>query len=156
MKVKPKHKILIIDNSNSFFYAIQSILQESEFDVIFSNNRTETINLLKKETFKGVFLDIEMSKLFDQLKRNKNNKSIPIIMILSNSNIETIKEWLKKGVYDFLTKPVSKLAVINKIQFAINDHNKKKKIWKTLMLKLNRIYHLSSEKKLLPAMLARF
>jgi DNA-binding NtrC family response regulator len=64
---------------------------------------------ITSEQYDLVICDVKMPKL-DGLellqKLNKEDVEVPLIMMSGHGNIETAVEAVKKGAYDFLTKPV--------------------------------------------------
>ena len=66
-------------------------------------------NKLSSEQFDAVLCDVKMPKL-DGLellqKLSTENIEVPLVMMSWHGNIETAVDAVKKGAYDFLTKPV--------------------------------------------------
>ncbi|MBU8893108.1 MAG: response regulator [Bacteroidales bacterium] len=123
--MKRKTNILIIDDQKTLFYLLQSVLQEDDFDLRFSNNVSGIIDLIDKDEFKTILLNVKVDgekgmKLFEQLKRDQRIKSIPIILILPKPDVKAIKLYLEKGACDCLVKPLNMQDVKNKICAAIN------------------------------------
>ena len=62
----------------------------------------------KEKTYDLVLCDIKMPKLdgIEFLEKAKEiNHEVPIIIISGHGNIETAVEAVKKGAYDYISKP---------------------------------------------------
>src|SRR5207253_3643473 len=68
----------------------------------------EGLKKFKEKTYDVVLCDIKMPKIdgMDFLERSREaNADIPIIMISGHGTIETAVEAVKKGAYDYISKP---------------------------------------------------
>ena len=121
-----KLKILIIENQPMSSFLLGPILKDEEFNINIARNNPDVYFLLEKEKYKLIILNllktgIKKLELIEKVKKNQSTCLIPIIVISNESEREVIKLCLDKGVYDYIIKPVSKQAIKNKIQFAVND-----------------------------------
>ncbi len=110
--------ILIVDDEKNTREGLALALEE-EYEVYTAANADEAFNLMEAETFDVVLTDLRMAgasglKVIDRAIRLPNG---PIcIMMTAYGNVETAVEAMRRGAFDFLTKPVSleKLEILIK------------------------------------------
>ncbi|MEC7281654.1 MAG: sigma-54 dependent transcriptional regulator, partial [Verrucomicrobiota bacterium] len=110
--------ILIVDDEKNTREGI-SIALEEEYEVYMASGADEAFNLMEAETFDIVLTDLRMAgksglKVIDRAITQANR---PIcIMMTAYGNVETAVEAMRRGAFDFLTKPVSleKLEILIK------------------------------------------
>ncbi len=102
-------KILLIDDEKSIRRSLREILEFEKYQVEEAEDGLIGFNKLITEQFDVVLCDVKMPKL-DGLellqKVGAENIDVPLIMMSGHGNIETAVDAVKKGAYDFLTKPV--------------------------------------------------
>jgi DNA-binding NtrC family response regulator len=102
-------KILLIDDEKSIRRSLREILEFEKYQVDEAEDGLIGFNKLMAEQFDVVLCDVKMPKL-DGLellqKLSTENIEVPLIMMSGHGNIETAVDAVKKGAYDFLTKPV--------------------------------------------------
>jgi two-component system, NtrC family, nitrogen regulation response regulator NtrX len=100
--------ILIIDDEKAIRKTLTEILSFEGYKLDEASDGEEGLKKFKEKTFDLVLCDIKMPKLdgieFLQ-KASEINPDIPIIMISGHGNIETAVEAVKKGAYDYISKP---------------------------------------------------
>jgi two-component system, NtrC family, nitrogen regulation response regulator NtrX len=102
-------KVLIIDDEKSIRRSLREILEFEKFSVEEAEDGASGFSKITSEQYDLVLCDVKMPKL-DGLellhKLSKEPVEVPLIMMSGHGNIETAVEAVKKGAYDFLTKPV--------------------------------------------------
>lgn len=119
-------KILIIDDENNVRDVIKLHLGQAGFNhILEASNGEEGIKILKREdnmiSIGLILCDVRMPKVngietIDYLKQQA--PGIPIVVITGYPDTELAVSFLKKGVKDYLVKPVEKeklLEVVEKI-----------------------------------------
>ncbi len=100
--------ILIIDDEKAIRKTLTEILSFEGYKIEEAADGEEGIKKFKEKTFDLVLCDIKMPKMdgieFLQ-KAGEINPDVPIIMISGHGNIETAVEAVKKGAYDYISKP---------------------------------------------------
>jgi DNA-binding NtrC family response regulator len=100
--------ILIIDDEKAIRKTLTEILSFEGYKLDEASDGEEGLKKFKEKTYDLVLCDIKMPKLdgieFLQ-KAGEVNPDIPIIMISGHGNIETAVEAVKKGAYDYISKP---------------------------------------------------
>jgi two-component system, NtrC family, nitrogen regulation response regulator NtrX len=100
--------ILIIDDEKAIRKTLMEILSFEGYKLDEASDGEEGLKKFKEKTYDVVLCDIKMPKL-DGLeflqKAGETSPDTPIIMISGHGNIETAVEAVKKGAYDFISKP---------------------------------------------------
>ena len=127
--------LLIIDDEKAIRKTLIEILAFEGYKVDEAADGEEGIKKFKEKAFDLVLCDIKMPKL-DGLeflqKAGEINPDVPIIMILGHGNIETAVEAVKKGAFDFISKPPD----LNRLLITIrNAMDKGKLVTETKVLK---------------------
>lgn len=101
-------KLLIIDDEKAIRKTLKDILSFEGFDLEEAGDGAEGLEKFKKTNYDVVLCDIKMP-MMDGMefleKALEHNKEVPIIMISGHANIDTAVEAVKKGAFDFISKP---------------------------------------------------
>ncbi|MBT8231835.1 MAG: sigma-54-dependent Fis family transcriptional regulator [Saprospiraceae bacterium] len=101
-------KILIVDDDQSIRRTLKDILEFEKYDVDEAEDGLTCIVKVKQEKYDVIILDIKMPKMdgMDAIDRLQDlYPDIPVIMISGHGDIDTAVEAVKKGAFDFLSKP---------------------------------------------------
>jgi two-component system nitrogen regulation response regulator NtrX len=100
--------ILIIDDERSIRNVLKDILNNEGYKTEEAVDGEEGLKKFSSTTFDVVLCDIKMPKV-DGLeflqKATDINPDVPIIMISGHGNIETAVDAVKKGAFDYISKP---------------------------------------------------
>lgn len=100
--------ILIIDDEKSIRKTLSEILGFEGYAVDEAADGEEGLKKFSAKNYDVVLCDIKMPKLdgIEFLEKAKaHNGDVPIIMISGHGNIDTAVEAVKKGAYDYISKP---------------------------------------------------
>jgi two-component system, chemotaxis family, chemotaxis protein CheY len=104
-------KILLIDDSSVIRLMLKSLLKQYNFtEIVEANSGLQGIELIKKGPIDLILLDLHMPEMdglevLQALKKNPDWKNIPVIIVSSDSEKETIGEGMKLGAVSYITKP---------------------------------------------------
>ena len=101
-------KVLIVDDEASIRRTLKEILQFEKFEVAEAADGMEALARLQEQPFDVVLMDIKMPKLdgLDALDRVQEIcPDTPVIMISGHATIDTAVEAVKRGAFDFISKP---------------------------------------------------
>ncbi|MEP6617399.1 MAG: sigma-54 dependent transcriptional regulator [Ginsengibacter sp.] len=100
--------ILIIDDEKSIRKTLTEILSYEGYKIDEAGDGEEGLKKFSQKTYDLVLCDIKMPKLdgieFLEKAREINN-DVPIIVISGHGNIDTAVEAVKKGAFDYISKP---------------------------------------------------
>ncbi len=100
--------LLIIDDEKAIRKTLTEILSYEGYKIDEAENGEEGLKKFKEKTYDVVLCDIKMPKLdgLEFLDRaREHNPDVPVIMISGHGTIETAVEAVKKGAYDYISKP---------------------------------------------------
>lgn len=100
--------ILIIDDEKAIRKTLTEILGFEGYKIDEAADGEEGLSKFRAKNYDLVLCDIKMPKLdgIEFLEKAKEiNPEIPIIIISGHGNIETAVEAVKKGAYDYISKP---------------------------------------------------
>jgi len=107
--MKPRRTVLIVDDDKNTREGLKRALQGT-YEVVLADSAESSLPLLDERAVEIVLSDIRMSGMdgMTLLQRlmARNNPPI-VIMLTAYGNVETAVEAMKRGAYDFLTKPVN-------------------------------------------------
>ncbi len=100
--------ILIIDDEKAIRKTLSEILSYEGYKIDEAGDGEEGFRKFKEKEYDVILCDIKMPKMdgIEFLEKAKEgNPDIPIIMISGHGTIETAVEAVKKGAYDYISKP---------------------------------------------------
>jgi len=138
-------RILIVDDDKSFRFLMEEALKKENYDVVAVSSGEEALEIFQKEKFDVVTLDIKMPGMdgFEVLSHMKKiNPEQSIVIITAYGAQKIAIEAVKKGAYDYFTKPfdVDQLRLV--MQRAI-DRNRLNSENKKLKAQLDKTYSFS-------------
>jgi two-component system, NtrC family, nitrogen regulation response regulator NtrX len=136
--------ILIIDDEKAIRKTLTEILSFEGYKLDEAADGEEGLKKFKDKSYDVVLCDIKMPKI-DGLeflqKAGEINADTPIIMISGHGNIETAVEAVKKGAYDFISKPPD----LNRLLITIRNAMEKTSLvteTKVLKRKVSRVQEM--------------
>jgi DNA-binding NtrC family response regulator len=136
--------ILIIDDEKAIRKTLTEILSFEGYKLDEAADGEEGLKKFKEKSYDVVLCDIKMPKLdgieFLQ-KAAESNPDVPIIMISGHGNIETAVEAVKKGAYDFISKPPDLNRLLITIRNAM-ERNSLVSETKVLKRKVSRVQEM--------------
>ena len=118
--------ILLIEDEKAIRKTLSEILSYEGYKIDEAGDGEEGLKKFKEKTYDMVLCDIKMPKMdgieFLQ-KAGEANADVPIIMISGHGNIETAVEAVKKGAYDFISKPPDLNRLLITIRNALDKTN---------------------------------
>jgi len=100
--------VLIVDDEKSIRRTLRDILELEKYKVDEAADGLECIVKLKQNNYDVIILDIKMPKMdgMEALERiNVLSNETPVVMISGHGTIDTAVEAVKKGAFDFISKP---------------------------------------------------
>ena len=105
--------ILIVDDSSLTRKRIKRIIEMANLDVgqfLEAENGVEALKVLNKSSVDLVLADLNMpgmggAEMIQRMKSDEATRSIPVVVVSTESRTTRIKELLAEGVKDYLHKP---------------------------------------------------
>ena len=117
------NRILLIDDSIVIQEELKELLKNRYYKVQVVSNLTDAERILNEMQIDLILLDLELSHEngMDFLQRNNNEiiniKKIPVLVVSGNVDSSTIRDSIKEGAVDILTKPYVLEEIVLKIDF---------------------------------------
>lgn len=140
-------RILVIDDEKSIRNTLKEVLEYENHSVAMAADGPEGIELLDREHFDIVLCDIKMPQMdgIEVLEKiMAGNYDTQVIMISGHGTIDTAVEAIKKGAFDFISKPLD----LNRLMITIRNAVDKKHLiseTRTLKRKIDKAYEMVGE-----------
>lgn len=144
-------KILIVEDEEAIRRVLVKILKEedSKYEIDEAADGLKAIDMIKAQEYDLVLCDIKMPKMdgVEVLDKTKTLKpDLPIVMISGHGDLETAVETMRKGAFDYISKPPDLNRLLQTVRIAL-DHNKLATENKTLKKKVSKQYEMIGESK---------
>jgi DNA-binding response OmpR family regulator len=119
-------KILIVEDDPSFSRAINHIIQKEGYDVITASNGMAGLRMAKGENPDLLILDVMLPgldgfEICSQLRQDPLTEKLPIIMLSAKGQEIDKTTGLKVGANEYLTKPVDRALLLEKITSLLGE-----------------------------------
>jgi len=118
--------ILIVDDEKAIRKTLGEILSYEGYKMDEAGDGEEALKRFKEKSYDVVLCDIKMPKMdgIEFLEKAREiNPDVPIIMISGHGTIETAVEAVKKGAYDYISKPPDLNRLLITIRNAMDKTN---------------------------------
>lgn len=121
-------KILIVEDEASIRRVLVKILSEEDksHQISEAEDGLAALDKIKKENFDLILCDIKMPKVdgIEVLEFSKKIRpEIPVVMISGHGDLDTAVDSMKKGAYDYISKPPDLNRLLNTVRNAIDKKN---------------------------------
>ena len=108
-----KH-ILVADDDEGIRWVLYKALRKKEFHVELARDGDEALRLIMGNVYDLVLLDIKMPgltglELLDRIKKERSD--LFVVIITADASMENAVEAIKRGAYDYLTKPFDLVVI---------------------------------------------
>ena len=139
-------RILVIDDEKSIRNTLREILEYENYLVDEADDGPSALEQMNKETYDVVLCDIKMPKMdgIEVLEHILKLSDTPVVMISGHGTIETAVEAIKKGAYDYISKPLD----LNRMLITLRNAMDKSRLvteTKALKRKVSRQYDMIGE-----------
>jgi two-component system response regulator HydG len=125
MEVSTRRSILVVDDDFSHRTMLKTLLSGWEYGVSEADDGQAAIDMVQERPYDLILMDIRMVKVsgLTALAAIKEiNPSIPVLIMTAYSSINTAIDAMKKGAYEYLTKPLDFDELRLKMEQAM-EHN---------------------------------
>ena len=118
-------QILIIDDERSIRSSLKEILEFENYTVETAENGILGLKALEAGSYDMVFCDIKMPEMdgIEVLQEIVKIWDVPVIMISGHGNIDIAVDAIKKGAYDFISKPLDLNRILITVKNALDKRN---------------------------------
>lgn len=116
----PLHKLLLVDDSPSALLALRSQLGQDLFTVVTASSAREALTLLESTLPDCILTDFEMPdmngpELCKAIKATETLKNIPVIVLTSREDSQSILASIEAGADDYIAKTLDSRVIVAKI-----------------------------------------
>ena len=114
-------KILLVDDVELFLELEKSFIEELGYEVLMARSGEEALDVIAAEAPSLVLLDLFMKgidgdEVCRRLRAEEQWRTLPVIMVTAAGKEEQIKRCLESGCDDYVTKPINKNVLLEKVQ----------------------------------------
>ncbi len=115
-------RILVIDDEKSIRNTLREILEYEKFQVDDAADGIEALKLTAQSKYDVILCDIKMPKMdgMEVLTKVLETSDTPVIMISGHGTIDTAVEAIKKGAFDYISKPLNLNRLLITIRNALD------------------------------------
>lgn len=137
--------ILVVDDEQIVLNLVEDTLTDEGYVVTTTSSPGEAIKLASQQSFDFILTDIRMPEMngIDLVKEiHRITPAIGVIFMTGYANLDTAKQAIKEGAYDYIMKPFELAEIRQAITRAV--HQKQSTAKATLSRELNKIADLSN------------
>jgi DNA-binding response OmpR family regulator len=121
-----RKKILLVDDAETILMMERMILNKAGYVLITAKDGQEAVTKAMTERPDLILMDVVMPRMngFEackQLRGNDTTKGIPIILVTTRGEAESVESGYKSGCDDYVTKPINGLEVLTKVKSALGE-----------------------------------
>jgi DNA-binding response OmpR family regulator len=123
-------KVLLIDDEKRMLDLVALYLQPHNYHCIKALGPYEGLDLLEREPFDIVLLDVMMPEMdgWEVCRKIRNFSDVPIIMLTAREQQQDIIKGLKIGADDYVTKPFNEEELLARMEALLRRRNPKNTI----------------------------
>ncbi|MDD5723662.1 MAG: sigma-54 dependent transcriptional regulator [Syntrophales bacterium] len=121
-KPAEKKTILVVDDEKSMRLVLSAMLKKEGYQVAAAADGLEALDLIKKQDISVVVTDLKMPRLGGIGLLNRvidKYPSLPVIIVTAHGTIANAVSAVKKGAFDYITKPFDQEDLKNVISKAV-------------------------------------
>jgi DNA-binding NtrC family response regulator len=119
-----RKRILLVDNDEAVCRMVEAILSDRDYAVSAHTRALDAMAGFEPGRYDLVITDIKMPVMngLDVLQKVKQqDPTLPVIMITAHATVDLSIQALRKGAYDFLTKPFEPEELLSRIRNALRQ-----------------------------------
>jgi DNA-binding NtrC family response regulator len=124
-----KHNVLVVDDEKNILKVVSTTLGKESYTVDTARSSEEAIEKFNKDARDLIITDLKLPgktgiELLEYVK--SRDPDIPVIMITAFGTIENAVEAMKKGAFNYLTKPVNPDELLSVVKAALEKYELKR------------------------------
>jgi DNA-binding response OmpR family regulator len=119
-------KILLVDDSETILQMEQMILAPDSYELIMARDGEEGVAKALATKPDLILMDVVMPKMngfeaVKQLRENEQTRAVPIVMVTSKAEAESMETGYLNGCSDYIVKPIDRLELVTKIRNLLGE-----------------------------------
>jgi len=144
--MEAKATILLVDDDRAMTRMLAEVLEAEAYGVLTANSGNEALALIRQTPPELVISDLRMSGMHGHQLQSEMKRlcpDLPVVIITAFGSIETAVESMKRGAFDFITKPFSNDELLIVVGRALADRELRQEL-RRLRGELARTYGLGN------------
>lgn len=119
-------KILLVDDSETILQMEQMMLGSDGYEFIMARDGEEGVTKALDHKPDLILMDVVMPKMdgFEAVRRlreNQQTRLVPIVMVTSKAEAESLEAGYACGCNDYIVKPIDRLELLAKVENLIGE-----------------------------------
>lgn len=121
-----RKKILVVDDSATILMMVRMVLGKDRYQLVMAGNGEEALEKAVVERPDLVLMDVVMPKMNGldacrAMRGRPETRSIPIILVTTRGEAESVERGYESGCTDYVTKPINGLELLSKVQSCLGE-----------------------------------
>ncbi len=121
--VNNKARVLVVDDEKNIVTVLKAILEKREFEVDGFSSARDALDSLRKNHYDAAVTDLYMPEVDGMaflMEARRLYPSLPVVMITAFGTVDSAVDAIKKGAFDYVTKPFEQSEIVQVVQKAVN------------------------------------
>ncbi len=117
--------VLIVDDDRTLTHLLRTWLERDGYATDIFHDGDSCLTALRQTLPDAICLDLHMPGLsgLETLEKIKSkHPNLPVLILTSDTRVDTIVSAMRLGAYDYLTKPVSRTDLTNRLAHAVRSY----------------------------------
>lgn len=122
-------RVLVLDDEKNIVTVLKAILEKRDFSVEGFTNPREALDALRKNNYDAVITDLYMPEIDGMAFLGEVNRlyaGLPVVMITAFGTVDSAVDAIKKGAFDYVTKPFEQSEIVSVVQKAVSSSRLKR------------------------------
>lgn len=118
-----KSSVLVLDDERNIVTVLKAILEKRDFEVECYTDPREALNALRDRRFDAAVTDLYMPEIDGMAFLEETKRlypGLPVVMITAFGTVDSAVDAIKKGAFDYVTKPFEQSEIVSVVQKAVN------------------------------------
>ncbi|MDR3606722.1 MAG: sigma-54 dependent transcriptional regulator [Oligoflexia bacterium] len=123
-------RVLVVDDEKNITFVIQAVLEKAGYEVLAYNDSAAALEAIDSEDLDAVVTDLYMPGVdgMQILEHCRvSHAELPVVIITAYGTVEAAVSALKRGAFDFVTKPFDQVELLNVIRKASHTYQARQK-----------------------------
>lgn len=129
-------EILVVDDAKSMRMIVKAILELKGYILDEAADGLEAYEKVKLKQYDVIITDIHMPgmdglELCDKVRTELRFKNLPILVMTTDNNYDTVEKVFTAGASDFIGKPINELELMSRTMRLLEQRSIEKELWIT-------------------------
>src|ERR1041384_4501433 len=123
----PRRRVLVVDDEKNQREIYTLILEDDGYSVTTAQSGEHALRLARENDFDLVLTDYKMTGMDGMMLLGellKTDPSLIVVMMTAHGSVESVKEALRSGAFDYLEKPIDRDQLLKVVESALGRLNR--------------------------------